>query len=338
MLINDAEQFIRVAFDNEAEIEGVVQRYAEQFFGSSIVYLPQTRITTVGGRGTVPDAIVIDIESEEWYIVEAERAIHGTWEHIAPQVSRQLAAVSSPETRDLILHLALSSIRGDHVLRSMIREVGVEDLEIHGRLQRVLRKPPTIAIPIDAIPKDLKEWVQTLRNPVKIWLIEKFISVANPARVLYSIPDENLPTLSTEPASDMGGSPVRSGGAQIYQELLDLAPEIVGSEVTLEYGPRGRERRSFRGIVRADGVEVNGKVHSPSYAAVACMKEAGSTRHTANGWVMWRTAEGETLNELYRRRLALLSPNDDADSLSSLAPQSAGEPSAQHDHGLGSTP
>jgi hypothetical protein len=337
MLINDAEQFIRVAFDNEAEIEGVVQRYAEQFFGSSIVYLPQTRITTVGGRGTVPDAIVIDIESEEWYIVEAERAIHGTWEHIAPQVSRQLAAVSSPETRDLVLHLALSSIRGDHALRSMIREVGVEDLEIHGRLQRVLRKPPTIAIPIDAIPKDLKEWVQTLRNPVKIWLIEKFISVANPAHVLYSIPDENLPTLSTEPASDMGGSPVRSGGAQIYQELLDLAPDIVGAEVTLEYGPRGRERRIFRGIVRADGVEVNGNVYSPSYAAVACMREAGSTRHTANGWVMWRTADGETLSELYRRRLALSGTNGEAEALSLLTPLSPEELAAQHDPGSGAT-
>jgi hypothetical protein len=335
MLINDSEQFIRVAFDNEAEIEGVVQRYAEQFFGSSIVYLSQARITTVGGRGTVPDAIVIDIESEEWYIVEAERAIHGTWEHIAPQVSRQLAAVSSPETRDVVLHLALSSIRGDSVLRSMIREVGVEDLEIHGRLQRILRKPPTIAIPIDAIPKDLKEWVQTLRNPVKIWLIEKFISVGHPARILYSIPDENLPTLSTEPDSDMGGAPVRSGGAQIYQELLDLVPDIIGSEVTLEYGPRGRERRSFRGIIRADGVEVDGKVYSPSYAAVACMKEAGSTRHTANGWVMWRTPAGETLSELYRRRLALLSANRDADSLSFHAPLSSGEAGVQHNRDLG---
>jgi hypothetical protein len=304
MLINDSEQFIRVAFDNEAEIERVVQRFSEQLFGSSIIYLPQTRIMTGGGRGTVPDAIVIDVESEEWYLVEAERAVHGTWEHIAPQVSRQLAAVSSSETRELLLQLALNVVRQESGLRTMLREIGVEELEVHGRIQRVLRKTPTIAIPIDGIPKDLVDWVQTLRNPVKIWLIEKFVSVSQPDRVLYSIPDENIPTLTTEPTAEMGGPSIRSGGGQIYQELLELAPDLVDSEVTLEYGPRGRERRIFRGIMRRDGVEVDGRIYSASYAAVACMKQAGSTRHTANGWVMWRTMAGETLSEVYRRRLA----------------------------------
>jgi hypothetical protein len=92
MLINDSQQLVKTSFDGEAEIESVVQKYAEQLFGSSIIYLPQTRISTLGGKNTIPDAIVIDIQSEEWFIVEAERAVHGTWEHIAPQVSRQLAS------------------------------------------------------------------------------------------------------------------------------------------------------------------------------------------------------------------------------------------------------
>ena len=78
MLINKAKQYARAPFRDEAEIEGVVQRFAEQLFGSSIIYLPQARIQTSSGRGTVPDAIVIDVESGEWYIVEAERAVHGT--------------------------------------------------------------------------------------------------------------------------------------------------------------------------------------------------------------------------------------------------------------------
>jgi hypothetical protein len=65
--------------------------------------------------------------------------------------------------------------------------------------------------------------------------------------------------------------------------------------------PRGSERRTFEGILRLDGIEVDGKVFSPSYAAVHCIQKAGSSRKTANGWVMWRTESGELLVDLYNR-------------------------------------
>ncbi len=41
MLVSPTEQYVRTHFVNEAEIEGVVQHYAEQLFGSCPVYLPQ---------------------------------------------------------------------------------------------------------------------------------------------------------------------------------------------------------------------------------------------------------------------------------------------------------
>lgn len=192
MLINDSQQFQKASFENEAEIEGVVQKYAEYLFGSSIIYLSQTKISTLGGKNTVPDAIVIDVESEEWFVVEAERAIHGTWEHIAPQISKQLAAVVFADTRQLILQLALDLIKQNKTLRALIKELGINEFEVHGRIEKILRKKPTIAIPIDAAPKDLKEWAQTLRNSVKIWVIEKYALASDPGSVLYSIPDENL--------------------------------------------------------------------------------------------------------------------------------------------------
>src|SRR5215203_2008798 len=117
MLINDSQQFIKTHFDNEAEIESVVQKYAERLFGSSIIYLPQAKISTLGGKTTVPDAIVIDVESEEWFVVEAERAAHGTWDHISPQILRQLAAVGSAKTREIILQIALNLIAQSKALR-----------------------------------------------------------------------------------------------------------------------------------------------------------------------------------------------------------------------------
>jgi hypothetical protein len=301
MLINDSQQFIRMPFDSEAEIEGVVQKYAERLFGSSIIYLPQTKISTLGGKNTVPDAIVIDVESEEWYVVEAERAAHGTWEHIAPQVSRQLAAVGSNKTRDLILQISLNLIAQQAALRALFQDLGIGELEVHGRVQGILRRAPTIAIPIDGIPKDIKEWAQTLKNDVKIWVIEKYVPVKGAGAVLYSIPDENLPTISTSPAAGTGFPTVTTTGSQPYQELLNAFPELEGNEVSLQYGPKGKPKQTFHGTVKKEGIEVDGKVYSPSYAAVYCIQKAGSPRKTANGWLMWKTKEGKFLNELYQQ-------------------------------------
>lgn len=299
MLINDQEQFLKAQFDNKAEIDGVVQKYSEQLFGSSSIYLPKTKITTSGGRGTIPDAFVIDVQSEEWFLVEAERAVHGTWEHIAPQISKQLVAVATLETRELLLQIALNLIASNKTLKDIFQDLGVGELEIPGKLQKILRKPPTIAIPIDRIPRDLTEWVQTLKNNTKIWVIEKYVSTTNPNRVLYSFPDENLPTLTTTSTQGAGLSSVRATGSQPFQEVMDSGLLSDGQILLMEYGPRGSEKRTFQGIVRKEGIEVDGNVYSPSYAAVHCIQQAGSKRKTANGWIMWKTQSGEFLTDLY---------------------------------------
>lgn len=300
MLVNSSDKFLRVPFNDEAEIERVVQDYAEQLFGPNIVYLPQTRIATIGGKESIPDAIVIDIESAEWYIVEAERAVHGTWEHIAPQVSKQLAAVASPKTRELILLAALDQVKQSQGVKDVFMELGISELTIHGHLQAILVKPPLIAIPIDSIPRDLKEWVQTLRNDAKIWVIEKYAHVEQPDRILYSIPDETLPTLSTK-STAYGKISTFTRGSAPWQELIEANVLKNGDPLLMEYGPRGKPRQTFRGTVRKDGIEVNGKVFSPSYAAVEHIRNAGSDRKTANGWVVWKTPDGKYLDDLYQQ-------------------------------------
>ena len=109
MIVSGTQKYFHAQFDNEAEIEKVVKDYAEYLFGSSILFIPKSKIATAGGVGTIPDGFVIDVESPEWFIVEAELAAHGTWQHIAPQVSKQITAVVAPATRDTILKVALTS-------------------------------------------------------------------------------------------------------------------------------------------------------------------------------------------------------------------------------------
>ena len=156
MIVRGSDKYFRAPFADESEIERVVKDYAEYLFGSSILFLPKSKISTLGGAGTIPDGFVIDVESDEWFMVEAELATHGTWQHIAPQVSKQLAATDSQATRDSLLKVCLEMVKKEKSAAGVFADLDIPQLEIHGKLQAILAKPPTIAIPIDGIPPDLQ--------------------------------------------------------------------------------------------------------------------------------------------------------------------------------------
>ncbi len=50
MLIGSKCRYAKVAFENEAEIEKIVNENAELLFGSYAIFLPKAKITTIGGR------------------------------------------------------------------------------------------------------------------------------------------------------------------------------------------------------------------------------------------------------------------------------------------------
>jgi hypothetical protein len=300
MIVRGSDKYFRAPFSDEGEIERVVKDYAEYLFGSSILFLPKSKINTIGGTGTIPDGFVIDVESEEWFMVEAELATHGTWQHIAPQVSKQLAATDSLMTRESLLKVCLEMVKRDKTAAGVFADLDIPQLEIHGKLQVILAKPPTIAIPIDGVPPDLQSWVKTLKFPVKIWLIEKYQSLDGKT-VFYSIPDENVPTLTTQTAKGEALSTLFNRLSQPYQDVLQSGLIDEGQTVLLDYGPRGKAKKQWKGILRKDGVEIDGKIMSLSAAAVYCIQQAGSPRGTANGWIMWKTEDGTYLDEFYNK-------------------------------------
>jgi hypothetical protein len=300
MIVSGTDKYFRTTFKNEAEIEQVVKDYAEYLFGSTILLVPKAKITTMGGTGTIPDGFVVDVESEEWFMVEAELASHGTWQHIAPQISKQLAAVDSQTTRDSILKITLDLVKCDEAAANVFADLGISQLDIHGKLQTILKKAPTIAIPIDGVPSDLQSWAKTLKFIVKIWVIEKYQSLDGKT-IIYSIPEENVPTIVTGAAQGQRTSTVVAQWSQPYQDVMQAGLIREAQKVFLDYGPRGQAKKTFEGLLRKEGVEVDGNIMSLSAAAVYCIRKAGSQRKTANGWIMWKTEEGIYLNEFYNR-------------------------------------
>jgi hypothetical protein len=68
-------------------------------------------------------------------------------------------------------------------------------------------------------------------------------------------------------------------GSQPVQELLNAYHTLEDQAIFLEYGPHGNPKQTFEGIIK-EGIEVDGKVYSPSCATVYCIQEAGSPRKT----------------------------------------------------------
>src|SRR5207249_7310405 len=114
------------------------------------------------------------LERECWNLVEAKRASHGTWEHIAPQVSRQLAAVAQLESRGRLVQLTLKEIKASPRLRTLLPELGLEELAVHTRIEAILSQPPIVEIPIDEVPPDLLDWANSLKNQTRSWRREKY--------------------------------------------------------------------------------------------------------------------------------------------------------------------
>ena len=301
MIIGDNKKYIKVSFENEQEIEKVVFDNFELLFGSMAILLPKRKIQTLSGVGTIPDGIIIDFQNNRWSILEAELAQHGTWEHIAPQIAKQLTAMRNSVNIELLSSLALELIATNKIfINKLSEEFDIKAINIHSKLNSILRKNPSVALPIDEIPSDLREWAETLQNTVEIWEIQKFINT-NDNSVLYSIPDDAIPSLSTShQRTEVIKLPIYSRG-ELFRKLINEGLLTVDEQLHMDYGMRGKKRQRYYGKVNRDGIEIDGRVYSPSYAAVTVMQKAGSIRPTANGWLHWKNKDGQLIDSLLKK-------------------------------------
>jgi hypothetical protein len=299
MIIYGKTKFISAPFSSEQELESVVQANAELIFGPDSIYLPKSLIRTPDGFGTIPDGFVIDIAARRWFIVEAELAAHSVWNHIAPQVAKQIIAASQPTSRRALTDIVVDRVKESPSFREKFADFNIYEIDIRRFLGDIFDGKPIVGLPIDDVGADLREWAQTLKVEVRLWLVRKLVEFGNSDNILYEIPEEYRPVLDTSPESDES-----SQGYHYYDvtigDLIDSQLLTAGQTLLLVYKPRGGERKQYQALVSSDGsMEVLGKSFSaPSYAALACIQNAGSERETVNGWMSWKNSEGEALADL----------------------------------------
>lgn len=299
MIIQGDKKFIEAEFENEQEIEDVVIENAEYFFGSSSIFLPKKLIKTRDGFGTIPDGFAIDLASRTWYVVEVELVHHSVWSHIAPQVAKQMIAATTPESRQILEEIVIQMFTESDDIKEIFKEEKINEIDIRKVLGEILSKSPVIGMPIDKISQDLKEWAETLRNDVRLWLVKKYVEFDDPNNIAYEIPEEFRPVLDTIEEKEKPKSGVAYYDVSLA-DLLDAGFLSVGDELMMNYKPRGGNQKKYKAVITADGnmIVLDKKFRSPSYAALLGIQDAGSNRRTANGWISWTTQDGKLLSDL----------------------------------------
>lgn len=299
MIILNDKRLIEAKFDSEQELEDVVLANSEYFFGPSSILIPKKLIKTKDGFGTIPDGFAVDLASRNWYIVEAELIHHNVWGHIAPQVAKQLIATIRPETRQLLTEILVQMVMDDENVKEKFIDEKIKEIDIRKVLFEIFEKPPIIGMPIDEVTNDLKEWAETLKNDVKLWIVSKYIEFGNPENVAYDIPEEYRPVLDTSDRNSKPKSGITTYDVSI-SDLMEAGLIIENEQVTMPYKPRGGAKKTYKGQINSDGsiTVLDKKFSSPSYAAIYCIQDAGSQRTTVNGWTSWRVSNGKFLADL----------------------------------------
>lgn len=299
MIILNDKKLIEAKFDNEQELEDVVLANSEYFFGPSSILIPKKLIKTKDDFGTIPDGFAVDLASRSWYIVETELIHHNVWGHIAPQVAKQMIATIRPETRQLLTEILVQIVTENETVKEKFKDERIKEIDIRKVLFEIFEKPPVIGMPIDDVTNYLKEWAETLKNDVKLWIVKKYIEFGRPEIVAYDIPEEYRPVLDT---SDRNSKP-KSGITTYDVSISDLIESGLikdNEQVTMAYKPRGGNRKTYKGQIDQDGsiTVLEKKFSSPSYAAIFCIQDAGNDRTTVNGWTSWKVEGGEFLSDL----------------------------------------
>jgi hypothetical protein len=282
----------KIEFKDEEEIEEVILSNFKLLFGDYSILLPKSLITTSSGKGTIPDGIIIDFQDNSWYILEVERGIHGTWEHIAPQISKQITAMESVETKEKIAQNCIEQINKLKDFKDNLVEIDIQEINIHGTINKILKNNPVVALPIDFIPNDLRDWTKTLKVKVVVWLVEKYADLEG--KLLFNIPEKEIEASENE-KNDIDSN---SSSNDLLSQVIEKGALHDGDELYFDYGPKGTKKIHFTGIVRKNGIEIDGEISSPSISSLRCIQKINPSRTTSNGWKTWKTKDGKLIINL----------------------------------------
>lgn len=155
LLLKDGVKYLPYEYAGEEELAQMVIEHCKEIFGKNSLYFdPQTMKTRVGINAR-NDGIILDIERNEWYILEVELAQHSLRRHIIPQITDFSIAYEQADTRKKLTDAIFDLTHEDPQKTAALQAQKIED--IHKYLTETIDTAPTIAIIIDQKTPELDQ-------------------------------------------------------------------------------------------------------------------------------------------------------------------------------------
>ena len=154
--------------DEEKEFHPLVKKCSKEIFGEKSIYFDvKHALKSKSGIGSIPDAYVINLSTQELCVVENELASHPVYDHIVKQLTKFINGIKNQSTKNQIVEMLYRKINEDPVLRAKI-EKEIDSPDVHHFLSKLLSKRPRIVVIVDKKTPEIEEACKVLNYPLDI--------------------------------------------------------------------------------------------------------------------------------------------------------------------------
>ena len=173
ILVKDGAKYFQTDFHGkELEFEKVVFTHYKHLFGDNTILFTKKKIQTATSIGTIPDAFVIDLEKEKWFIIEIEISNHDVYSHIVPQMTKFSSALNNPQTIKQLVKFFENEIKTDPYKTALLLSNG--KTEVFKIVSEILDSYPELIIIIEQEHKELTSIFNSLPFKTKINIFKTF--------------------------------------------------------------------------------------------------------------------------------------------------------------------
>lgn len=309
MLLIDGVKYVEWTPPTEDELEQMVKEHAQGIFGENSIYLDiKHKLTSRAGVGSIPDGYVITFDkSAEWHIVEVELSSHQLYEHVVPQVSRFVAGIANPATRNQIVSTIYSEINGNDYLKIRLRQAIGSD-EIYKFVSELIARSPCVTIVIEKKTPELDDAINAINCPEKKVVEFRTFRRQNAETVhAHLFEPIGQPRLKAQPqltipTEEKQKKESQTAGRVTFEELV-TAGLLKDGEVLYFYNTR--LFKDERATVVADQnklrYESDGNMYSPSRLAEVLFDKYNFNYVALRGPNYWITEGGKLLVDLQEK-------------------------------------
>jgi len=177
----DEVKFLETKFENEDELEKVVNNNSKLFFGKNTIYFDiKNKIDTKSLGSAIPDAFLFDfsdLENPEFYMVENEISKHDFYKHIFPQITKFFAFYNNYKSMNDLIEKLYQYIKENKELEDEFRKY-IGKREIFKALKDIIENSQNILIILDDEKEEFQEvyytYTDTWGKMVRLEILKRF--------------------------------------------------------------------------------------------------------------------------------------------------------------------